>query len=92
MFAFWKSIQVRDTESIGSARPFPSLRMKDSDGWASQLTKPLPDECSSSSSSEVEGMVETPPIAIDRVYETLEGKKWKRKFGLPEYDQVYQGF
>eukprot|EP00978_Attheya_sp_CCMP212_P014994 scaffold38522_cov50-Attheya_sp.AAC.1 len=100
MFAFWKSIKVRDTDSIGSARPFPSSRMKDSDGWASQLTKPLPDECSSnsSSSSEVviattlEQMVETPPIAIDRVYETLEGKKWKRKFGLPEYDQVYQGF
>ena len=35
---------------------------------------------------------EIEPIALDVVYESLDGRAWNRNLGMPEYDQVFQGF
>ena len=89
MMAFWKHIDIRHESTFGSARPFPLDDKKDS-LWVNQLIEPLPssmDELYYKSTP-----VQTPPVEIDCVYETLDGKPWTRRMGMPEYDQVYQGF
>lgn len=35
---------------------------------------------------------EAPPISLSTVYETLKGDPWKAHMGMPEYEQVFQGF
>lgn len=84
MFAFWRKIRVRDgTESTqGAALPFPSQPL-----WAQQLRKPL------GSNQKILAPVAAKPIALDCVYENIvDGQPWSRKLGLPDYEQIYQGF
>ena len=84
MMAFWEDIKIRSGVGPGSARPFPATNMP---VWASQLTSPAIRECGDYTSC-----VETSPIKLDVIYETLDGKPWKRGMGMPSYDQVFQGF
>ena len=87
MIAFWEDIKARQSEGPGSARPFP----KHNDNmpeWARQLATPLDEKYS----NDYEDCKETDPIKLDSIYETLDGKKWKRGSGLPSYDEVFQGF
>jgi hypothetical protein len=42
--------------------------------------------------SDYESCVETDPIKLDTIYETLDGRPWKRGMGMPSYDEVFQGF
>jgi hypothetical protein len=83
MFAFWRKIRVRDSESgPGAARPFPIQPL-----WAQQLRKPV--ESNAISPTPIAGK----PIPLDHVYEsTLTGTPWTRKMGLPGYEQIFQGF
>ena len=84
MMAFWEEIQIRSGVGPGSARPFPTTNMP---AWASRLASPAKRECRDYASC-----VETSPIQLDVIYETLDGKPWKRGMGMPSYDQVFQGF
>ena len=86
MIAFWEDIQVRKGVGPGSARPFPT---NDLPKWAGQLVSPLEDDCSFIN---YDSCVETAPIKLDRIYETLDGKPWRRGKGMPSYDSVFQGF
>ena len=86
MLAFWEDIQIRNGTDPGSARPFPSSNLPD---WAHRLTAPLEKD---SKVDEYESCVESEPIKLERIYETLDGKAWKRGMGMPSYDQVFQGF
>lgn len=88
MLAFWESIQMREGTGPGSARPFPTTDVPE---WASQLVAPL-DEASNDDVYDYESCVETSPINLGAIYETLDGKAWKRGSGMPSYDQVFQGF
>lgn len=86
MLAFWDEIQIRRGSSgPGSARPFPIKNCKPE--WASQLIAPL-----GAAKCKYESCVETDPIQLDTIYETTDGKPWKRGEGMPSYDQVFQGF
>lgn len=91
MFAFWSDICVREADGPGSARPFP---LKDSNcEWAKELTlKKSPVNSSGGASDKDENSIEVDPLFIDRVYETLGGKRWSKSKGFPEYDAVFQGF
>lgn len=84
MMAFWDDILIRSGEGPGSARPFPTTNMP---VWASQLASPAKIECVDYTSC-----VETSPINLEVIYETLDGEPWKRGMGMPSYDQVFQGF
>jgi len=83
MFAFWKHIEVRRGNTPGSARPFP---LNSNSEWAQQLLK------SDKEQNFAGKMKRSPPLKIDCVYQTLDGKPWKRNMGLPDYDHIYQGF
>ena len=39
-----------------------------------------------------EVVIERPPIVLDSVYERLDGEPWKPSYGMPDYEQVFQGF
>lgn len=89
MLAFWENIQIRHGVGPGSARPYPNKKNKLPE-WASQLLAfPLDEK---KDLCEYESCVETDPIKLDTIYETLDGKSWKRGMGMPEYEQVFQGF
>lgn len=88
MMAFWDDIRIREGDGSGSARPFPTSTVNNTSSWASQLVTPLPDK----SNNIYESCVETDPIQLDTVYETLDGKPWKKGMGMPSYDEVFQGF
>ena len=87
MMAFWDDIRIRDGDGPGSARPFPTSAINNTSSWASQLVTPLSD-----SSCSDESCVETDPIQLDTIYETLDGKPWKKGMCMPSYDEVFQGF
>ena len=87
MLAFWEEIKIRQGEGPGSARLFPRHE-NDMPEWARQLATPLDEK----NSNDYEACKETEPIKLDGIYETLDGKKWKRGSGLPSYDEVFQGF
>jgi hypothetical protein len=89
MMAFWDDIKIRDGDEPGSARPFPTPAINVTSSWASQLVTPLP---GNSNNISHESCVETDPIQLDTIYETLDGKPWKRGMGMPSYDEVFQGF
>ena len=89
MMAFWDDIKIRDGDEPGSARPFPTPAINVTSSWASQLVTPLP---GNSNNISYESCVETDPIQLDTIYETLDGKPWKRGMGMPSYDEVFQGF
>jgi len=86
MLAFWEEIKIRQGQGPGSARPFPNGN--DMPEWARQLATPLEEK----NSNNYEACKETDPIKLDCIYETLDGKKWKRGSGIPQYDEVFQGF
>ena len=86
MMAFWEDIRIRRGVGPGSARPFPT---NENQSWASHLVSPLAD---SDGYSDYESCVETDPIKLDMIYETLDGRPWKRGMGMPSYDEVFQGF
>lgn len=85
MFAFWKNIEVRYEDSPGSARPFP---INSNHKWAKQLVKTEVKQCA----PRTKKLSICAPVVIDRVYENLAGERWNKDMGMPEYDQVYQGF
>lgn len=84
MMAFWKHIQIRDDKTPGSARPFPTKKLP---SWAADLTD---DE--HVSKQRPDSLSEASPIPLSTVYETLEGEPWKSQMGMPDYEQVFQGF
>lgn len=86
MLAFWENIQVRRGVGPGSARPFPNDNLPE---WAEQLVAPLGED---NDINDYTSCRETTPIKLDRIYETLDGMPWKRGKGMPNYDQVFQGF
>ena len=88
MFAFWDDIKIRRGLGKGSARPFPKNVLPP---WASKLTKPM-DENAAKTDNVYTNCKTTEPIELDRVYETLEGKAWKKNQKMPAYDEVFQGF
>ncbi len=88
MFAFWSDIRIRNEEGPGSARPFPLIN-HDSIQWVESLMK---NSLASPEVAESNECKEAEPLQIDRIYETLEGKRWTKSMGMPEYDRVFQGF
>ena len=86
MFAFWKAIHIRNGHGPGSARPFPPQKSKDCPQWVQDLTNP------SVTVQQNASVVEEAPIVLDHVYETLDGEPWRPKYGMPDYEQVFQGF
>lgn len=87
MFAFWDAIKIRRGLGKGSARPFPKNVLPP---WANQLVKP-DDSDTGKADNQYENCKSAEPIELDRVYETLEGKKWNKQ-EMPAYDEVFQGF
>lgn len=94
MFAFWKTIRIRTGERPGSARLFPATRSDHENipkqkqpKWAVDLVNPSIKVKMSTST-----VKEEPPTVLRTVYETLDGAPWKPKYGMPEYEQVFQGF
>ena len=87
MLAFWKDIQVRDEPTPGSARPFPCMA-KNQPRWARELLSSERVVLSQRPNS----MEVIKPISLSTVYETLDGEPWTWNMGLPDYDQVFQGF
>ena len=81
MLAFWKKIDSRAGETPGAARPWPKDRV-----WAQELGQPI-----ESTSDEHIG-TRTGVVEARYIYQDLNGKPWTRRMGMPEYDQVYQGF
>ena len=86
MLAFWEKIEVRIDSGPGSARKYPESSGSDRTVvWADTLRSPF--EGGDMSYTRCK---ETQPIELDRVYETLDGKKWKGR--MPDYDRCFQGF
>lgn len=81
MFAFWRDIKVRKGNTPGAARSFPTTG-----SWTTTLRKDVQVDPVAANA------VATNPIALDHVYEKLDGKVWTKSMGLPDYDQVFQGF
>lgn len=93
MFAFWKDLKVRRGLGPGSARPFPVKRgNKILPEWAKALTEPSGAFDFVEGESPYKSCIETAPLGLDVVYETLDGKPWKKSKGMPSYDEVFQGF
>ncbi|GAX28302.1 methyl-CpG-binding domain protein 4 [Fistulifera solaris] len=80
MVAFWKHIRVRDTGA--AARPFPWEA-----SWAQTLLQQVP------APDPTKELRATAPIVVKGVYESVEDNRpWNRAMGLPEYDEIWQGF
>ena len=90
MMAFWKHIKIRDEPTQGSARPFPlqTAGKNDQPVWAMQLT----DSNVKVPKGRPNSMKEEAPISLSTVYETLDGEPWKPEYGMPDYEDVFQGF
>jgi len=85
MFAFWKKIQVRRESTPGSARPFPN---KSNMEWATALS----DHTIHVQQSDYSKITEQQAVELDHVYEKLDGDAWNPRDGMPDYEQVFQGF
>ena len=81
MFAFWQDIQMRKGDQPGAARPFPTNSV-----WSQLLRKEVKVEKISLDA------IPDKPIALDHIYETLDGGLWTKTMGFPEYEKVFQGF
>jgi hypothetical protein len=104
MLAYWKGIRVRPGELPGAARPFPTADIGDVMDSLPKWTQQLRTDTSELTLEDVgprplvrrdmEPTVPCPvaPVAVEPVYETLDGTPWTRKMGLPDYDCVFQGF
>jgi hypothetical protein len=101
MMAFWKQIDIRqgndnDKSSPGAARPFPMQGHNNQgqplDEWVRDLLM-TNDKTKNSFSDSAKAMTESAPIVVDTVYERLNGEPWNPKLdGMPDYEQVFQGF
>lgn len=87
MFAFWKKIRIRDNEpGHGAARLFPSTQPE----WVHELQKPL---LNGDTRSSAPPTTFAQPTFLPHVYETTSGgKPWTRMLGLPNYEDIFQGF
>ena len=85
MLAFWEHIQVREEPGFGSARPFPGSKFQEK--WLQQLRNKF-----GANWDEQQKPKYAAPIPLDHVYESLDGTPWTPQMGLPEYDEVFQGF
>lgn len=84
MLAFWRRIRVRNLPSPGAARLLPTEAP-----WAQQLRTSLSDDDDGGATSSIAKQ----PIPIHTVYESVpEGNPWKRNQGMPDYEQMFQGF
>ena len=84
MLAFWRRIRVRNLPGPGAARLLPTESQ-----WAQQLRTSL-SNCNDG--GETLPVVKQ-PIPIRIVYESVpEGKPWRRNQGMPNYEQMFQGF
>lgn len=92
MFAFWSDIRTRIDDGPGSARPFPTQDKECK--WAEALISNDTQQTSKHDNTITDVLVatEVEPVCIERVYETLSGKKWTKSKGLPDYNAVFQGF
>ena len=93
MLAFWNSIRIRPSSTPGAARPFPKID-EDIPDWLKYLIS-YPKggkEHSHHSNSKRQKQKLAKPIVVDRVYESLEGNAWSQDQGMPEYDEMFQGF
>ena len=100
MFAFWRKIRVREnddgTNTVGgAARIFPETPQ-----WAKQLRQtPNCDTATTSTTVAGDTTAETAiPVAVkgltlDHVYvATSNGRPWTRSMGMPNYEEIFQGF
>lgn len=99
MLAFWKRIRIRPGDTPGAARPYPfptspPASGDDADCWNELLVRSshLKNDADDRSMLQRPTPIPRDPIPLDRVYETLDGQKWTKAMGFPEYDQVFQGF
>jgi len=92
MMAFWKHIQIRMEPGPGSARPFPIQKSGGSGVASGTWAKTMSQDDVSVGTKRPSTLRETPPIALSMVYETLDGEPWNPSMGMPDYDQVFQGF
>ncbi|KAL3794311.1 hypothetical protein HJC23_012436 [Cyclotella cryptica] len=94
MFAFWKDITIRRGIGPGSARPFPLKKNHNAmPKWAIELTKtPEGLEEGDPNQNSYQTCKETIPVEFEVVYETLDGRPWKKSDGMPSYNEVFQGF
>jgi hypothetical protein len=85
MLAFWRRIRVRNLPGPGAARLLPTQAE-----WAQQLRASLSNDDDDGSETLP---VAKQPIPIHTVYESVpEGNPWKRNQGMPDYEQMFQGF
>jgi hypothetical protein len=97
MLAFWNSIRIRPSDTPGAARPFPK-NDQNAPEWLKGLTSypkkyegnPPPDTTTTKSPKKSAKLAK--PIVVDRVYESLNGDAWSEEKGMPEYDELFQGF
>jgi hypothetical protein len=92
MFAFWKNVQIRRGLGPGSARPFPMKRSNNKlPEWAKLLSDSIVGD-NKTDQSGYETCQVASPVELEVVYESLDGKPWKKSKGMPSYDEVFQGF
>jgi hypothetical protein len=95
MFAFWRSIRVRNEPGPGAARPFPTTTTTtttttDIPLWARQLQQPL-DGGNSETTLPTPTIVQ--PMELTHIYEsTADAKPWTSRQGMLDYEDIFQGF
>jgi hypothetical protein len=86
MLAFWKNIQIRDSSTPCAARPWPK-KGDEMPSWARQLNALI-----KNGNQDVGAPKLAEPVPIGHVYEDLDGNSLIRDEGMPEYEEVFQGF
>jgi hypothetical protein len=91
MFAFWRTIRVRNEPGPGAARPFPTTSSSGIPLWARQLQQPLYSDNHSETQLPTPTIVQ--PMALTHIYEsTADGKPWTSRQGMLDYEDIFQGF
>lgn len=96
MFAFWRKIRVRDSDDSsivvgGAAKSLPESPM-----WAKVLREPI--QSTSATTTTTTNATTTIPsvveaLALDHIYvSTNNGRPWTRSMGMPNYEEIFQGF
>jgi len=89
MLAFWRRIRVRGDNEEG--RPGAARLLPTQPEWARQLRAPLAREATTTTATTMP--VAKQPIQVTPVYESVpDGAPWTRQKGLPDYEQMFQGF
>ena len=97
MFAFWRKIRLRehDTNVVGGGA---AQSLPESPEWAKQLRQRPTDSSISSSTVATDDEIIRPVVAVeamtlDHIYvSTSNGRPWSRSMGMPNYDEIFQGF